>query len=306
MSECEELKDELESFSCAVLDFCTSQLEMTHPRDDYWELLELVIIVLGGTPSCGVKFLAPGALHRARWMACIIYAIKIYLFHYQFKLSNQEEVGICRFVLFCLKNYIKAWFQAPLAISAPRNDLDFIKMLSGYSTKDQPLSKGTLKSFSRHLWYRSEELIALSFFDPLVGNDVKIEMVKWLNYQLEQDSPKRLQFAHNDMSSLVSRNLPEFVTNNTNKFFVALGIETDFLKVHPSLWCSNTSYESAEKIVRNLHVTNDLAERGVAMMQEYNAIITNDETQKQFLMQVVEQHRKSLPDCRKKTLLNAL
>ena len=49
-------------------------------------------------------------------------------------------------------------------------------------------------------------------------------------------------------------------------------------------------------------MANDLAEQGVAMMQEYNAIITNDETQKQFLMQVVEKHRKSLPDCQKKTL----
>ena len=52
-------------------------MEMTHPRDDYRELLELAIIVLGGTQSCGVKFLALGALHRARWIAHIIYPIKI-------------------------------------------------------------------------------------------------------------------------------------------------------------------------------------------------------------------------------------
>lgn len=43
----------------------------------YRELLELAIIVLGGTPPRGIEFLALGALHRARWMARIIYAIKI-------------------------------------------------------------------------------------------------------------------------------------------------------------------------------------------------------------------------------------
>ena len=45
-------------------------------RDDYQELLHLVIIFLGGVPEKGVKFRAPGAMHRARWMAKVLYAIK--------------------------------------------------------------------------------------------------------------------------------------------------------------------------------------------------------------------------------------
>ncbi|KAG0710828.1 Serine/threonine-protein kinase PLK4 [Chionoecetes opilio] len=47
-------------------------------------------------PLRGIRILRPGALHRARWMAKIIYAIKIYLFRYpdQFCLTAGEKSGI--------------------------------------------------------------------------------------------------------------------------------------------------------------------------------------------------------------------
>jgi len=38
-------------------------------------------------------------------------------------------------------------------------------------------------------------------------------------------------------------------------------------------------------------VVNDLAERGVALVEEFNASLTRNEEQKQHLMQVVENHR---------------
>jgi hypothetical protein len=38
-------------------------------------------------------------------------------------------------------------------------------------------------------------------------------------------------------------------------------------------------------------VVNDLAERGVALIQQFNSSMTRDEEQTQYLLQVVEQHR---------------
>ena len=48
-------------------------------------------------------------------------------------------------------------------------------------------------------------------------------------------------------------------------------------------------------------MVNDFAERGVALMQAYNLALTKDEDQRQFLLQVVEDHKKRDPDARKLT-----
>ncbi|KAG0725682.1 hypothetical protein GWK47_038130 [Chionoecetes opilio] len=45
-------------------------------------------------------------------------------------------------------------------------------------------------------------------------------------------------------------------------------------------------------------VVNDHAERGVALIQEFNGSLTKDEEQLQFLLQVVADHRKAFPDPR--------
>ena len=54
----------------------------------------------------------------------------------------------------------------------------------------------------------------------------------------------------------------------------------------------------------NMKVTNDLAERGVKLMEEYNKILTNDEQQKQYLLQIVKKFRYSLSDKNKKTIMS--
>ena len=54
--------------------------EMSLPRDDCDEFLELVLIYLGGVPQHGVKFMAPGAIHQARWVAKVIFRFKGWMF----------------------------------------------------------------------------------------------------------------------------------------------------------------------------------------------------------------------------------
>ena len=51
-----------------------------------------------------------------------------------------------------------------------------------------------------------------------------------------------------------------------------------------------------------MKVVNDHAERGVALIQEFSGLLTRDEDQLQFLLQVVHEHRKAFPDSNKKTL----
>jgi hypothetical protein len=154
---------EITDFKDRTINYSKSQLAIFHPRDDYSELLELVIIFLSGTPSRGIHFRAPGALHRARWMARIIYSFKIWMFRSQFKLTRVEETGIFQFLLFISDVYIQAWFEAPSSATVPANDLTFLEKLSMVSNTDIRIV--TTGAFKRHLWYLSEVTVGLAFVD---------------------------------------------------------------------------------------------------------------------------------------------
>ena len=105
--------------------FCKDQLQIFQPRDDYRELLELSIVFLR-VPMRGISFRAPAGQHRARWMAKAIYALKIWMFRDQFRLTKREEKGIRDICLFTVRLYITAWYRSPEATSAPRLDLQLL------------------------------------------------------------------------------------------------------------------------------------------------------------------------------------
>jgi len=80
-----------------------------------------------------------------------------------------------------------------------------------------------------------------------------------------------------------------------------LDIQQDFLNHHPSTWGSNKNFVDGLKRVQNLKVVNDAAERGIALIQSFNGILTNQEEQKQYLLHVVEQHQQKYPNPNKST-----
>jgi len=51
-----------------------------------------------------------------------------------------------------------------------------------------------------------------------------------------------------------------------------------------------------------LKVINDIAERGVRLMEEFKDILTDDEEQRRMLLHCVEDKQKLYPDFRKSTL----
>ena len=73
--------------------FAVDQLNHQQPRDDNRELLEISITFFGSKPPRGIRFLAPGAMHKARWMAKAIYAIKMSMFKGQFPLTKERKLG---------------------------------------------------------------------------------------------------------------------------------------------------------------------------------------------------------------------
>lgn len=89
------------------------------------------------------------------------------------------------------------------------------------------------------------------------------------------------------------------MSKNTRKFFELTGVSSEFLQKDPELWEEEESYKSAKEIVENMRIVNDLAERGVALMEEYNKLHTNNEEQKQYLMLLVKDYRQKNPNVNK-------
>ena len=129
-------------------------------------------------------------------MAKLIYCLKIYIFRSQFVLTGCELEGL---------------------ILAPLNDLDLLKQLKAYGT-NQSVAKAALKSFSDHLWYLSETLIGLSFFDSKVSDDIKVAMVAALERSGLDEPLRRIDIDDNLISQM---QLSEFMTRNIKKLFNA-------------------------------------------------------------------------------------
>ena len=106
-------------------------------RDDYKELLQLCILFIQGKTDKIGTFKTCGALNKARWMAKIIYGIKMVLMVTKVnKLHKQKAVfakgqfdKLVQFIMFSVYVYALYWFKAHSAIHAPQNDLLFYHSL---------------------------------------------------------------------------------------------------------------------------------------------------------------------------------
>lgn len=100
--------------------------------------------------------------------------------------------------------------------------------------------------------------------------------------------------------------LPMLIGPNSWLLFQTFNSEALWLNKPPSVWKYDPDYEELSTFVHTVKTTNDLAERGVKLIQDYYDSISKDEEDRQFLLQSVEDHRKKIPNFKKKTLSNEL
>ena len=274
-----------------MLNFTKQQLKVTQPRDDYRELLELIIIILRGVSSGKVKFKLPGANHHAKWMAKGIYALKLFMFRDQLILTDDERDSLLRFCCFVVNIYVKYWFMAPLSVCAPANDLKLLKDLDLYKSYDSQVYAAVFNKMTNHLWYLSEFLVCLALFDDDTSIETKRQILhKVFNTNVQANYLKRAQLSPVDIQNI---QLHVFVTKNTLRFFEISKISSQFLYQDPSTWLDNNEYIYASKIVKAFKVTNDSAERGVALMTRYNKTLSKNEDDTQDLLKFVSETRKT-------------
>jgi len=116
----EEAKVMLAGFRARVLTLTKSDLSLS--RDDYREFAELCTLFLDGVEKDNiVTFKRPGALHKARWMAKLLYSVKICLLEkYIDQLSRgtittpQQVAKVREFVNFATLLYSEWWTGRPV------------------------------------------------------------------------------------------------------------------------------------------------------------------------------------------------
>jgi len=292
-----------------VIRKCSEMLSSSNVlRGDYKELLELVLMYLEQGRNV-YPMHRPGALHKARWMAKIIYSVKLFLLkdviHAQLPrgriFASGQIVKLQHFVDFVVYVYVEWWCSACQSQDAPLNDLDLFRNIMIYS--DDVISESAIKSLSRHTWYLTDELVLLSLFSDRLPSNEKTDIVKKL-LQLE-----KVESFHNRQGSGFGKpvlprvssdsTLASFVTECSWNFFQLLGIKTDFLTCPIETWQFHPSFQSAKIIISNLRVVNDSAERGVKLGYDFLSVAQTEKIY-QNVLQVVENDRARVADQRKR------
>ncbi|KAG0714142.1 hypothetical protein GWK47_014691 [Chionoecetes opilio] len=254
----------------------------SNPREDYDELLRLCLCS-SEEGEGQIRFRAPGAYHQARWMAKAIYTVKMTLFADQLVLPARIQRGLRQVALYVCLLYIKHWHEALIPEYAPKNNLELLQALNEYPDKEV-CAEGT-RALSRHLWYLSEDLIALAFFDDRVEDGEKKADAENLVRPASKKALKRLEGKGLRVTNTTT--LSGFVTSRSKRLFELL---TD-RKEHPQNLLAD---EALKNRVRALKVVNDSAERAIALIKQFAGTV-KDEGQRQYLLRVVKHHRSEVP-----------
>jgi hypothetical protein len=277
------------------------------PREDYKEMIELCLLVLGFPLPDDAKqyhFRLPGAYHMARWMAKVIYCMKIYLFRNQFKLTAHEMKSLSEFCMFAAHIYVPAWIACPVASDAPVNDLMLFRRISQYTVVNKVISQAALKKLQNHTWYLGSEMIPLSLFSSKVSDEEKKLIVEAMIRSGNNWSVRGIKCPVIKCDQWENKQLHELVTSSSTASLRSLGLDVAVLSnTDPQTWEEIPEFRDTKAVISSVKVVNDAAERSVALMSTFNQSITKTESEMQKLIQVVEDNRKRIPDSSKRTLM---
>lgn len=94
----------------------------------------------------------------------------------------------------------------------------------------------------------------------------------------------------------------DFTTKHSHVLFERMELPDGFLAVDPDKWGERDDFQYAAVMIKDLKVVNDHAERGVALVQELNGMLTKDKEQFPFIVHIMQENRRLYPDALKRTL----
>lgn len=285
-----------------VEDILSTKEKKSVLKGDYLEMLELCLIILGKSIP-NYQFHVAHACSHARWMAKLIYSMKMYLFRHQLHFSTSEVKNLQDICIFICLVYVKIWIQCCIPSNAPHNDLVLMKELKRYSEINDAISKHAIGKFKEHLWYLGPELVVLSLFSDKVSDIVKRRMFEKMK-ALDNSQWTQRTWRLTDSTDIFEKDLDDLVGSSSMTALKSLKLDIKFMFENDvSQWKSLDSYCTAKKTVDSLHVVNDVAERSLKLMTDFNEKFTKSEPEKQNAIQVIEDNRKKIPNTKKSVLL---
>ena len=272
-------------------------------RDDYRELAECALILLGEIPPSGkIVWRKPGACHKARFCAFGIYSIKALAFSKQLDLDDETVEALKKFCRFTTTIYIPHFLASSIGCDSPVNDLQLYKKLYDYKRIDIQLAEEALVVLRRHGWYLTPEVVVFSLFSKKLSMEEKSRIAcRLLSHQ--GDIPETYKLEKPKFPLIDEKTeLVDLITPHSFKFFTILGLDSGWLAKDPNNWEEEESFRVAKDFVKTVKVTNDVAERGVKMAKDYATILTKDDGIRTKLLQGVEMCRQKFPNFMKKNL----
>lgn len=265
--------------------------ENTFPREDYRELVQLTVVYLGGKVT------------SFRFMSQSIYLLKIELLSHLFHMLPEERRIVHRMADFIALFYANLFLRSRISVFDPNDDFHFLASMLWYQEEDDQIATAVLASIKRHLWYLAEELVVLALFNESLSDFTRMLMAKKLFDTRRPTSfkPGKPTFPTIDLDTPPL--FHQFIGPRSWLLFSILQLNRsqDWLQLPPTFWPLMSDYCYARDFVKRLEVTNDCAERGVKLIGDFKDY-TDEETQRQFLLQVVEDHRKNIPSMLKKNV----
>lgn len=166
--------------------------------------------------------------------------------------------------------YLPLFFTANIPVIAPRKDIEALNELENLKLLNKDLFSAVEDKLTKHLWFLSAENVCLALFDSAVSSETKNKMRHKILYKTTQ-SPRSHMPELNNYNNL---KLEHLCNTNSLNFFKILNINHVFLSFNASSWHENEYFLKARECVTNIFSTNDLAERGVKIADEYNKILT--------------------------------
>ena len=162
------------------------------------------------------------------------------------------------------------------------------------------------KAPSRHLWYLTKELIPFALCSKQLACEEKKVLARRM-FQLYRENqhtvlaPQKLVLPHITETTRISDLAERRSVLLFQRFRFTID-DVQFLRRAQSQWCKSDSYQRLERLVFNIKVTNDTAERGIKILEDYKDVQTTDNEQRNIIWHCVESIRQKYPDFRKKTL----
>lgn len=286
-------------------------------REDYREFTTLALVYLGAEEK-NVNFRRPGALHKARWMAKLISSLKIALLETKIGelplgtiTTRQQTPKMRKFATFVTHVYGVWWLTCKRTKDAPWNDLQLYKRLLNYGKIDKNVAESGLRALNRHLWYLTAEMVPVALFSEVVPVNERKAIADAL---LAVKTPAELHAPINRFGTGWGKpQFPHFVINLSTRLCDFVGVDSWFTIYHLKLdvsflqlpvdnWNTDASYMASAKKVSAINVINDAAERGVKLASDFVESARSDD-HFQHVIQIVENHRKTTPNLRRKLRL---